>query len=151
MTESSSFGFGFFSFFSYLRSFSPPSVFVPLSSSTRSFEQSSCLSLRDSFLPLIFVYFFFLPRFVCRLQSSSLFELFRPSSPFSLSFFYSSLLLAPWHVSASHRASRIDASSLELFFFPRSTRSAHSMPLILFKLQSSPSPPLSLFHSIQYL
>lgn len=86
------------------------------------------------FLSLIFVYFLlFLDLFadLC----SIFFVLF-------LSLFYSFLLLAAWHVSAS----RIDASSLELFFFPAQL---NSMPLILFKLQSSPPPPFLL--SMEYL
>lgn len=86
------------------------------------------------FLSLIFVYFLlFLDLFadLC----SIFFVLF-------LSLFYSFLLLAAWHVSAS----RIDASSLELFFPPAQLI---SMPLILFKLQSSPPPPFLL--SMEYL
>lgn len=90
--------------------------------------------LRLFFLSLIFVYFLlFLDLFadLC----SIFFVLF-------LSLFYSFLLLAAWHVSAS----RIDASSLELFFPPAQL---NSMPLILFKLQSSPPPPFLL--SMEYL
>lgn len=89
------------------------------------------------FLSLIFVYFLLsLDLFadLCNL-CSIFFVLF-------LSLFYSFLLLAAWHVSAS----RIDASSLELFFFPAQL---NSMPLILFKLQSSPPPPFLL--SMEYL
>lgn len=69
------------------------------------------------FLSLIFVYFLlFLDLFadLC----SIFFVLF-------LSLFYSFLLLAAWHVSAS----RIDASSLELFFPPRSAQLYASNPL----------------------
>lgn len=86
------------------------------------------------FLSLIFVYFLlFLDLFA---DLCSIFFVL-----LSL-LFYSSLLLALWHVSAS----RIDASSLELFFFPAQL---NSMPLILFKLQSSPPPPFLL--SMEYL
>ena len=90
--------------------------------------------LRLFFLSLIFVYFLlFLDLFA---DLCSIFFVL-----LSL-LFYSSLLLALWHVSAS----RIDASSLELFFFPAQL---NSMPLILFKLQSSPPPPFLL--SMEYL
>lgn len=86
------------------------------------------------FLSLIFVYFLlFLDLFA---DLCSIFFVL-----LSL-LFYSSLLLALWHVSAS----RIDASSLELFFPPAQL---NSMPLILFKLQSSPPPPFLL--SMEYL
>lgn len=90
--------------------------------------------LRLFFLSLIFVYFLlFLDLFA---DLCSIFFVL-----LSL-LFYSSLLLALWHVSAS----RIDASSLELFFPPAQL---NSMPLILFKLQSSPPPPFLL--SMEYL
>lgn len=90
------------------------------------------------FLSLIFVYFLlFLDLFadLC----SIFFVLFLSS------FLFVSLArcLARFRVSP---ASRIDASSLELFFFPAQL---NSMPLILFKLQSSPPPPFLL--SMEYL
>lgn len=90
------------------------------------------------FLSLIFVYFLlFLDLFadLC----SIFFVLFLSS------FLFVSLArsLARFRVSP---ASRIDASSLELFFPPAQL---NSMPLILFKLQSSPPPPFLL--SMEYL
>lgn len=90
------------------------------------------------FLSLIFVYFLLFVDLFADL-CSIFFVLFLSS------FLFVSLArcLARFRVSP---ASRIDASSLELFFFPAQL---NSMPLILFKLQSSPPPPFLL--SMEYL
>lgn len=93
------------------------------------------------FLSLIFVYFLLsLDLFADLCNLCSIFFVL-----FLSSFLFVSLArcLARFRVSP---ASRIDASSLELFFFPAQL---NSMPLILFKLQSSPPPPFLL--SMEYL
>lgn len=82
--------------------------------------------VRDSFL----VYFLFS------------FDLFPDTIFVSLSLiFSSSLLLARWHVSASHRRAESMLRALNFFFSPALL---HSMPLILFKLQSPPAPLFSI-------
>lgn len=90
------------------------------------------------FLSLIFVYFLLFIDLFADL-CSIFFVLFLSS------FLFVSLArcLARFRVSP---ASRIDASSLELFFPPAQL---NSMPLILFKLQSSPPPPF--LFSMEYL
>lgn len=116
----------FLSFFIFVHSLLSPVV-------PRLFERSSRF-----FLSLIFVYFLLFVDLFADL-CSIFFVLFLSS------FLFVSLArcLARFRVSP---ASRIDASSLELFFFPAQL---NSMPLILFKLQSSPPPPFLL--SMEYL